>query len=263
MSNVDLDKKIDELLLNIHREEFERDEQRYREETAGCPTWARARALALDPSAATDAERAHLRSCPHCAARMSSLQSLIHPPLLDIVKHELGLLSGDAALETEYHLREEGCWQCKRLPGTRWVSSLVSAARAGTRSLEELAAAAAGALRGADFVTARAALYAAGDARPGPYAARFEQGALTVSLEERTGGMLLIHVETRELSLEGKTISVELAGESESLTREVTLLRNGDHFEGRCYVPGFGELRDGLRRVVVIAAPAGGAHGAQ
>lgn len=263
MSNVDFDKKIDELLLNIHREELERDEERYREETSGCPSWARARALALDPSATTDAERAHLRSCSHCAARMSSLQSLIHPPLLDILKHELGLLNGDAALETEHHLREEGCWQCKRLPGTRWVSSLVSAARAGKRSLEELAAATMGALRGADFIVARAAHYAADSARRAPYAARFEQGALIVSLEEREGGMLLIHVETREPSLEGETINVELAGESESLTREVTLRRNGDHFEGRCYVPGFGEMRAGLRRVVVLAAPAGGEYGAQ
>jgi hypothetical protein len=260
MSNVDLDKKIDELLLNIHREEFERDEERYREETDGCPTWARARALALDPSVTTEVERAHLRSCPHCAARMSSLRALIHPSLLDIVKHELGLLSGDAVLELEYHLKEEGCWQCARLPGTRWVSSLVSAARGGRRSLEELSAAAVSTLRGADFIEARAARYAARDERHAPYAAHFEQGALIVSLEERAGDMLLIHVETREPSLEGETISIELAGESESLTKDVTLRRNGDHFEGRCHVPGFGELRDGLKRIVVLAAPLDGMH---
>ena len=257
MSNVGRDKKIDELLLSIHEEELERDEKRYSEETAECPTWSRARALALDPSAASDVERAHLRSCPHCAARMNSFQSLIHPPLLDLVKHELGLLGGDAAVEVEHHLREEQCWQCLRLRRTRWVSSLLSAASAGTRSLEALADAASRALRGADYITAPVALYAAGDARRAPYASRFEQGRLSVILEEREGGMLLVHVEADDPALEGETIGVELAGESDSLAAEVTLRRHDGRLVGRHYVPGFAERRAGLKRILVLAAPVG------
>lgn len=255
MAKVDFDKKIDELLLNIHRDELERDERRYREETAGCPTWARAEALALDPSAATDAERGHLRSCPRCATRMNSFQSLIHPPLLDIVRHELGALDGDAAREVEHHLRAEQCWQCQRLPATRMVTSLVSAVRGGARSLEGLSAFVAGLLRGADYVPALAGLYAQGDVRRAPYTARFEQGTLSVLLEEQAGDTLLIHVETQQPTLEGETISVEVAGESDSLTAEVVLRRHGDLLVGRRYIPGFGRLRAGLKRILVLAAP--------
>lgn len=255
MSDINIDKQVQELLRDIVVEELERDRERYRAETASCMTFARTRELSFDLAEATAAERDHLFACRHCSARLNGFQESLHPGMLELIQYELGMLDAERKSEIHAHLRTEDCWQCQRLTRTHWVATAVNALRKGLRSVEQIRESLAHGLRAPDYIPAQSIHYASDEIKRAPFSARKEMEGLTVILEERPGDALLIHVEASDASLKSSTIHVEIVGEGEPVVAEIKLEQHGEFVEGRKYLSDFSKLQKDLNRIMIFALP--------
>jgi hypothetical protein len=80
----------------------------------GCLSFARARALVLDPERWRADERAHVAGCRRCARLLHTFeQEMPHLSLWSLLRSRLGRLASDEARAVEYHLREGGCRRCR------------------------------------------------------------------------------------------------------------------------------------------------------
>jgi hypothetical protein len=253
MPDIDIDKHIDKLLEIVHREELEQIERRYRSETAECMTFARTRSLALDPSAATEAESAHLDTCPHCSARLQSFREQLHPSPQTLLLYGFGRLGADERQSVQSHLGE-GCLECRRLLATHWVEKATEMMRAGRRTAEQAAAA----LGRAIWVSGRAPTpslhYEGRGGRRAPFAARFERNGLSLVLEETDADELFVRVSTEDASLAHARVHIEVAGDVRPLQAEVVLKAMDSYYQGVHYFPDF-SLIAGSGVVLVLAIP--------
>jgi hypothetical protein len=253
MPNIDIDQKIDELLESIHDEELEQTERRYRDETQACLTFAQTRVLALASASASDAESSHLRSCPHCAARLQSFREQLHPSLLKLLLFNLGRLGDDESRLMQNHVNE-GCVQCRRLLATQWAEKATASLRTRRRTAEQLAWALSRAVCGMWSVPALSLNYESRKGHRAPFAAHIEQDNLSLMLEETDADELLVRVFTEDASLENRRVHIEVIGEGKLLEAEVELTAVGECYQGVHYFTAF-SLLTGSGEIVVLAVP--------
>jgi hypothetical protein len=254
MPNTDIDQKIDELLDTIHREELELAESRYSDETAACLTFARTRALALDLRSASEVESGHLRSCPHCAARLQSFRAQIHPAPLKLVLFKLGRLVGEESHLVRNHLND-GCVQCGRFLTTRWAEKASSAIETGWRTVGQLAETFSQAIWEVLGLPTLSFYYESGESRRVPFSARVKQDDLSLMMEETDSDELFIRVFTEDASLENRHVHIEVIGGERPLEAEVRLTAAGECYQGIHYFPNFGLLSES-GAIMVLAVPA-------
>lgn len=253
MSNIDINKNIDELLKKVHGEELTIAEKRYEDETAQCLTFARTRSIALGKVAASEAEGLHLRSCPHCSARLQSFHEQLHPLLPRLLLSKLGRLAPDEQRLVQSHL-DEGCEQCRRLLGMQWMEKAAAMLRAGQRTVEQMSDALLRALSFSGRVPVLSFNYESEKERRQPFAARLERSGISVMLEETDADELFVRVFTRDASFERLRVHLEVAGEGLSLQAEVTLEEVDDYYQGVHYFPDF-SLLAASGKLVVLAVP--------
>ncbi len=220
------------LLRAVHKLDIEEQEKRIATERANCLPFTRARALVLDPTLWTESERSHLDTCRYCARLIETIERNIHPSLWALFLWQLGELSGDEAQVVQYHLESDRCRRCLRLTQSLWLQGLVGAVRTGQRTLAQLEML----LKALPIVVSNTTPLPAPvpafapKLRP-PFHIRSESqdGLLVVTVRETDEGELVAYVETPNRELFGRKVKLELLGEGETLTAEVTFDFQHEH----------------------------------
>ncbi|HVG21065.1 MAG TPA: hypothetical protein VNI02_18610 [Blastocatellia bacterium] len=260
MPDTDIDLKINKLLENIHHEELEQSERRYRDETQSCLTFARTRTLALDSASASDAENVHIRSCPHCTVRLQSFREQLHPSLLKLLLFNLGRLDDDERRLVQNHMNE-GCVHCRRLLATQWAEKATAALKTGRRTAGQLAGALSRAVCGMWSVPALSLNYESRKSVHVPFAAHIEQDNLSLMLEETDADELFVRVSTQDASLVNQYVHLEVSGGERPVEAEVKLAAVGDYYQGVHYFTDFSLLTEsGAITVLAIPASDGESH---
>ncbi len=110
------DEELMRLLRAARHAEAKDLPRRLANERASCLSIIRARALALNPLAATPEENAQLARCPHCAKLVSRMSTgLVHPPIWMLLRWLAGMLEGEEAAQVRAHMTEDSCQRCNRL----------------------------------------------------------------------------------------------------------------------------------------------------
>jgi hypothetical protein len=116
-----------------------------------------------------------------------------------------------------WHVKDDACRRCNRLLRSAAVRDLAAMLRQRARSAEEVRSLADAAVRA--FATEAQQPHAASGQR--------EDGGLRVSVRDTPAGELQATVSAPGQEMDGKKVWVELVGERESLTGEVTLRSQG------------------------------------
>jgi hypothetical protein len=217
------------ILVEVKKEE-QAEAERFPLAHPGNLSFARARALVLNPALWQDQEREHVRQCGSCARLVEGMERAIpHPSWWQLLLRRLGRLSADEALVLRYHLEDGQCQRClRRLGQSVWLRTLAGLLDSGQRTLDQVralaegVASAAGSLRLAgDFSAETQAPFHLHAARP--------DKSLTVTVrridEGTSGGRLVVTVRTPRADWAGRTVHVEILGKGEPLTAAVVLDR--------------------------------------
>jgi hypothetical protein len=221
------DQEVMKLLRAVRRVEMQELGQWLARERKDCVDFMRARQIALNPDAATPEENAQIARCPHCARLLKQLQEgLAHPSLWSLVRWSAKCMDGEDAKGMAWHVNDDACRRCNRLLRSSVVLGLAAALRQGTRTAEQVRALADAAVGIMATLPAPAGAFAAED--QAPHLARQERcdGGLVVSVRD-SAGELAVSVSSPGQALDGKKVAVEVIGEKESLTGELTLRSQG------------------------------------
>jgi len=215
------EREVMQLLRAVHKLDIEEQEKRIATERANCLPFTRARALVLDPTLWTENERSHLDTCRYCARLIETIERNIHPSLRALFLWQLKKLSGDEAQVVQYHLESDRCRRCLRLTQSLWLQGLVEAVKTGQRTLAQLEALPI-VVSNTTPLPAPVPAFAPKLRPPFHIRSESQDGSLVVTVRETDEGELVAYVETPNRELFGRKVNLELLGERETLTAEVT-----------------------------------------
>jgi hypothetical protein len=251
------DQELMKLLRAARRAEMQEFSQWLAAERKDCVSIVRARKIALNPAAATPEERAQIARCPHCARTIEQFgQGLTHPSLWSLVRWAAGLCESDEAKGMAWHVNDDACRRCNRLLRSAAVRGLAALLKRGTRAAEELESLADAAVGVLASMPAAAGAFATEPQQPHAASAQREDGGLRVSVRDTPAGELQATVSAPGQDMDGKKVWVELVGEKDSLSGEVTLRSQGPAGCGGRVAWPLGEALARLGRdYLAVAAP--------
>lgn len=210
------------LLSAAHRAGVKKIGERLARERKNCLQITRAREIALNPDVATPEETAQIARCPHCAKLVEQMKAgLTHPSLGAIVRWLAGAMEGDEAKQMHWHMVDDGCRRCNRLARSPMLNGLVKALHMGTRTAAQVQALTEAAV---GFLVS----LPAGAPSVSP------DGKMAVSVQNSAANELVVTLNGSGQEWCGGKASVELIGETGTLSNEVVLHSQGPSIcEGR------------------------------
>jgi hypothetical protein len=176
-----------------------------------------------------------------------------HVSILSLVKLKLGTLDTTERSATVAHV--EGCWQCERVMRSAWMKTIITGVEIGRRTIEQVQEVAEFALFKAGQIPAPSLDYARREEPKLPFAARFEQGTLTATLEETDGGELFVRISTRDVRLNDHIVHLEIVGETDTLQANLRLEKIGNYYQGVHYFEDYRDRITEFGTVVILAVP--------
>ncbi len=152
---------------------------------------------------------------------------LTHPSLWSIVRWLAGVAEGDEAKGMRWHMEDDGCQRCNRLARSVAVRSLAEELRTGARTAEQVKVLADSAVGMLVPLPAEPGTFAPEEQAPYLVSQQRENGGLKVSVRDTTAGELAAMVSAVGQTMDGKKVWVELVGDKETLSAEVTLHSQG------------------------------------
>ncbi|MCX7776551.1 MAG: hypothetical protein N2381_00580 [Armatimonadetes bacterium] len=217
------EQEVMRLLRAVHKLDIKEREEQIAKERASCLSLTRARALVLNPNLWTIDERKHVDKCRYCARLIEKFeQSIWHPSLLMLLRSLLGKLKDEEAQAVQYHLEREECQRCIRMANSPMLRKIAEAVRMKKQTIEQVQALMNSAVNAFATLLALVGDFAETTRLPFHVRAESEDGLLIVTVRETDEGELAAYVETPNSEFLGRKVHVELIGERETLTAEIT-----------------------------------------
>jgi hypothetical protein len=255
MSDMNINKQIEQVVREVFKEENVQEEQHFRAEVASCLTFARAREFSLDPAQATQRELDHTHTCEHCNARVRAFQTALHPSVEELLRYSTGLLESSRAEEVRRHLQDGKCWQCSRLKDMRGFGAALEVSRRGRGVFEKLQDLLRASIWTGGYCQRPVRVFASTRPMEPPFSSRVNSGSLSVEIYEAPRDSLVIQVETKNPELAGRAVYIEIAGEGATLSAIVRLNLDGEYYVGQHLHEGFQELRRELGAFLILIIP--------
>jgi hypothetical protein len=257
------DRELMQLLRAFHEIEVEEIEADLARKRASCLSLIRARALVLNPRLWTKVEREHVAGCDSCSRLAERLErGVLHPSLWTLVRWSGGVLVDGEARTIQDHLEKDECQRCCRLLESAWLRALVELVKAGHANLKEAHGLTDAVVSPLAPLPAPIGAFAATTRSPFLLEAGQAESAFSAALRETDDGELMLHIKTPDPALAGRTVHVEILGESEPLTATVPLKAEvGDGCSGQQTFGRFDEVAAQLGKDCVCLAVLTGDNG--